>query len=198
MSDPCGVLRVFWIFMPGINILMLIQEILSQQSSYPSTGKAIYTAGLPASGKSTLADRLFSSLGFRKIDPDQVHQLFQKRGEPLDYQRAEVQDIPQRKLQRAAAELRNIIIDTTGADASRIAAGKAQLEEQGYQTAMLFVQRDPQQAYHASVRREFATGRKVDPERVFCCTKTFPGQGCKEILPGRGYRTGWFILEEDG
>ena len=145
---------------------MQIQEILSQRRDIPKGGKAIYTAGLPASGKTTLARSIFGSEGFRSIDPDDIYRLLQKRGETPDYQRPEVQDIKQRRLERALASGQNIIIDTTGLDASRIASGKAQLENLGYHAAMMFVQRDPEQAYHASVRREFVTGRAVDAEYI--------------------------------
>jgi predicted kinase len=150
----------------SINTHMQIQEILSQQRKIPSGGKAIYTAGVPASGKTTLAREIFGSQGFRSIDPDDIYRLLQKRGETADYQRPEVQDIKQRRLEKALELKQNIIIDTTGLDASRIASGKAQLEKLGYQTAMMFVQRDPEQAYHASIRREFSTGRSVDAEYI--------------------------------
>jgi predicted kinase len=153
-------------FRASINTLMQIQEILSQRREISSGGKAIYTAGVPASGKTTLAREIFGSEGFRSIDPDDIYRLLQKRGETADYQRPEVQDIKQRRLEKALDLKQNIIIDSTGMDASRIASGKARLEKLGYQTAMLFAQRDTEQAYHASVRREFATGRSVDPEYI--------------------------------
>jgi hypothetical protein len=150
----------------GINKHMQIHEILSQRPGAARYGKAVYTAGLPASGKTTLANRIFVSQGFRSIDPDQVYKLMQKRGAEPDYQQPEIQQIKQKRLEKATSGLQNIVIDTTGVDASRIAAGKRQLEDMGYQTAMMFAQRDPEQSYHASTRREFATGRRVDPEYI--------------------------------
>lgn len=147
---------------------MLINEILSEDLRYPLAGKAIFMAGVPGAGKSVISDGLFSQAGFQKIDIDEFLKLFQKRGQDTQYG-ADIEKIaePARKrLSLLSQQSRNVIIDSTGRKLDSVLRNKKRLEDLGYQTAMVLVQRAPDQAVHAVMRRELQTGRTVDPEFI--------------------------------
>jgi shikimate kinase len=146
---------------------MKVHDIVLEDIRYPLAGKAIFMAGLPGAGKTVISTGLFSQMGFQKVDIDDFFKLFQRRGEPVDYSNIEKISAPTRKrLSQLSSKFQNIIIDSTGRNSQSILRNKQRLEDLGYQTAMVLVQRDPEQAVHATMRRELATGRSIDPEFI--------------------------------
>jgi hypothetical protein len=65
-----------------------------------------------------------------------------------------------------SSKLSNIIIDSTGRNSDSILKNKQRLEDLGYQTAMVLVQRSAEQAVQVVRDRELKTGRAIDPEFV--------------------------------
>lgn len=147
---------------------MKIRDIVVEDLGYPLAGKAIFMAGVPGAGKSVISTGLFSQAGFQKIDIDEFLKLFQRRGQGVEYG-TEIEKIaePARKrLALLSQQSRNVIIDSTGRKLDSVLRNKKRLEDLGYQTAMVLVQRAPDQAVHAVMRRELKTGRTVDPEFI--------------------------------
>jgi adenylate kinase family enzyme len=146
---------------------MLVYDIVTERVQYPLAGKAVFMAGLPGAGKTLVSTGLFQQSGFQKVDIDDFFKLFQRRGDPVGYDDIEKISGPTRKrLDLLSAKFQNIIIDSTGRKSESILRNKQKLEDLGYQTAMVLVQRDPEQAVHATMRRELATGRSIDPEFI--------------------------------
>jgi hypothetical protein len=116
---------------------------------------AVFMAGSPAAGKSTVARAMFSGLGFRFADPDEIYERFAVR----DKFNASAedwpghQDFPIAREMRAKAERLNIqrgdnyryqsglpyVIDITSSNEGMVRAVKKELEESGYDTFMVVI-----------------------------------------------------------
>lgn len=129
--------------------------------------KAIFMAGIPGSGKSTIASS-FTGMGFKIIDVDQVFRLFQKRGQTIDYDTdyATLDAPRKKKLAFLSSRKMNLIIDGTGRSITSVEVINQKLLELGYNTAMIYVTINTSTAIHNAIRREFQTGRAVSTDYI--------------------------------
>lgn len=51
----------------------------------PHTFKAVFMAGAPGSGKTTIANKLFGGTGLRQLNVDKFWHLWNKKGKEADY-----------------------------------------------------------------------------------------------------------------
>ena len=116
----------------------------------PNIFKAFFLAGGPGSGKSYVARQATGGTGLKTINSDDAFEhLLKKAGLSLKMppEETEPRDIVRGKAKKlTAAREKNylegrlgLIIDGTGRDADRILRQKAELEELGYDTYMIFV-----------------------------------------------------------
>lgn len=155
---------------------MKFLQYLSEGVYDPSIFKAIFLAGGPGSGKSFVATKSTSGLGFKLVNSDI---LFTKMAKDANI------DISNMKLDGPDAMIRNavrdraknltakqmdryvngrlgLIIDGTGRDYSKIETQRTQLKKIGYDTYMIFVNTSLEVALERNEKRE----RTVDPKFV--------------------------------
>lgn len=165
------------VFLFWINIIMKIHDILEQNISEgpndPHIFKAVFLAGGPGSGKSYVANKMFSGTGLRVVNSDDIYEyLMKKQDLPLD---PETIFSPQgQEIRGRAKELTKarrghyldgrigIIIDGTGKDVGKVKKEAEALRELGYDTMMLFVNTSLEVAQDRNQQRE----RKLDPAVV--------------------------------
>lgn len=148
----------------------ILRTVLDEGVDDPHIFKAIFLAGGPGSGKSTVARQLLGWTGLRTIDVDKFHDLFQAK------QRAGTYDDFWRLAQiRSDAWLDGrlgIIFDGTGRNVDSVTRAKTRLESLGYDTAMIFVNTDLQTARQRVIDREKQTGRHVPDDMVVTSWKS--------------------------
>ena len=143
---------------------MRAYEFLNEGINDPHIFKAVFTAGSPGAGKSTIVQKLFSHSGLKSVDIDRFEAIYRKRGEPTDYD----------KYRKKADQQRNmyvmgrlgLIIDTPARNIEKITMIKEELENTGYETAMIFVSAPLEVAQHRAKVRGEQTGRKMTDEMV--------------------------------
>lgn len=123
--------------------------------------KAIFTAGLPGAGKSSVITKLLGDTGLRVIDVDKFYALDQAKGrEPGDYPR--YTEKASKMIDITTQRNKSLILDGTGTNVNRYAETKKKLEDQGYQCLLLYVATDPDTAEQRAQKRASETGRTVD------------------------------------
>ena len=141
----------------------LLHEVLDEGVDDPHIFKAIFLAGGPGSGKSTISRRLFGWTGLRFVDVDKFFEVFQKIQRTGDYPR--FWELTKTRAEGWVAGRLGLVFDGTGRDLESIKKHKAMLEELGYETAMIFVNTDLSTAKARVKSRERKTGRSV-PESL--------------------------------
>ena len=140
------------LFEPAANLLEGVQD--------PSIFKAVFLAGSPGSGKTTLAHRIFefrgtaSHTGLKMSNIDNVEALFRRQNRSGDYD-AYWQRTRAQRQQWIEGRI-GLLIDGTGKQVDRISHPKNQLERLGYECVMLYV----------SVPVEVATQRAASRSRI--------------------------------
>ena len=140
----------------------------------PSIFHAIFMAGSPGAGKTTVADLLvLNTLGYKEINSDTQFEKYMEDAF-LDLEFNKKQQF-QRNVTRAVAKRHvaskqrhaeigrlGLLIDGTAKDVRKIAAQKKRLEEKGYETAMVYVSTDVFAAIAADKQRK----RSLGPDMV--------------------------------
>ena len=139
----------------------LIEDIVPQN-------KAIFMAGLPGAGKSTIGSTL-AGPSFRPIDIDLVYKTLRRKGHEVDYDTHAdtLNATTNRHLSFLKQRGANLIIDGTGRRAENVNNLNDMLKQHGYQTAMIYVDIDASKAVHNTIRREFSTGRAISTEFIY-------------------------------
>lgn len=151
---------------------MRICEIIEGRFD-PYTGKAIFFAGGAGSGKTFIARKLASVFyGLKQVNPDAALKMLM-RNKGLDLampDREEPQREPLRQYSKQVAgkqqrmyqkEKLGMLIDTTGRSYPNVSTIKKELETDGYDTAMVFVDAD----INTQLKRNKMRQRQV-PEKV--------------------------------
>lgn len=148
-------------------------EELSEGINDPGIFKAVFTAGGPGSGKSTVANKLgLQAMGLRPINSDAPFEMALKKAglsfdletldpEVIDTMRVSAKQLSGKQLDLAIKGRLGLIIDSTARNTARIAKQKAMLESLGYETAMLFVDTNLDTAIERNKMRHAEGGRAV-------------------------------------
>jgi len=151
---------------------MRISEIIEGRFD-PYQNRAIFFAGVPGAGKTFIARRLASIFyGLKQVNPDAAFKYLLKNKNlslkmppeeetPREIERQRSKQIVGRQQQMYQQENLGMLIDTTGRSLSRVVDTKEELEAQGYETAMIYVDAD----IETSVKRNRARERSI-PEKV--------------------------------
>ena len=139
----------------------------------PHIFKAIFMAGSPGSGKTTVANKLFAGTGLKSLNVDDFYNYYRQTekatGNPeQDYSAAWEK---YRKREQTFLDGRlGLIIDGTGKNPAIMNDVKTKLEELGYGTAMVFVNTTLETSIaRTSTRAETPGkdyGRAIDPNFV--------------------------------
>lgn len=139
----------------------------------PHIFKAVFMAGSPGSGKSTIANKLFAGTGLKTLNVDDFYNLLRTKdtatGDPeIDYMPAR-EKFKKRRTNYLDGRL-GLIIDGTGKNPQKQAEMKAELEGLGYEVAMVFVNTSLETSIERAERRAAQAGkdygRVVDPRVV--------------------------------
>lgn len=157
-----------------------ILDILNQGVYDPGIFKAVFMAGGPGSGKSTMANIVLPKYvsGLKSINSDEVLQFISKKTKQtlniagLDPQSPEMmtflknrqsaKNISDNKLKMLINGRIGLLIDGTGKDVQKIKKQKEKLQGLGYQCAMLFINTSLEVAQQRNLKRQ----RKLKDELV--------------------------------
>lgn len=130
----------------------------------PHIFKAVFMAGSPGAGKSTIAKKLFSHTGLRILDVDKFYQMYKDKNLEIDYEKF---------FDKAKLQKRNylkgrlgLLFDGTARRLSVTLNSNKILKKLGYDTAMIFVNTDLETAVHRIRQRQEETGRSIDDESI--------------------------------
>jgi 8-oxo-dGTP pyrophosphatase MutT (NUDIX family)/predicted ABC-type ATPase len=130
----------------------------------PYIFKALFMAGAPGSGKSTVRDQLFGGMGLKLVDADEVRRAYLNLGKGGDY---DVYGAIVRKQRQNYAEQRlGIIMDTTAWWPSSIFDTTQQLRALGYDVGMLHVFVPLNMSLQRAQARAERTGRVVPEQEI--------------------------------
>lgn len=139
----------------------------------PNIFKAVFMAGAPGSGKTTIATKLFAGTGLKSLNVDDFYNLLRTTdrtsGDVItDYLTA--WDKYRVREQHFIDGRLGLIIDGTGKNPTVMNEVKAKLESMGYETAMVFVNTTLETSLRRTSVRANAPGRdygrRVKPEFV--------------------------------
>ena len=151
---------------------MRITEIIEGRFD-PYQNRAIFFAGVPGAGKTFIARRLASIFyGLKQVNPDAAFKYLLRNKNlslkmppeeetPREIERQRSKQIVGKQQQMYQQENLGMLIDTTGRSLTRVVDTKEELEAQGYETAMIYVDAD----IETSVKRNRARERSI-PEKV--------------------------------
>lgn len=162
----------------------------------PNIFKAVFMAGSPGSGKSTIANKLFGGTGLKSLNVDNFWHLYKTKKRPGDYEKY---------WQHYKAQESNfldgrlgLIIDGTAKNPEKMAQVKASLEDMGYDTAMIFVNTSLNTSLQRAINRAQSTGkdfgREINPNFIRdTWEKTQKGLGTLQSIFGNNF----FIVDND-
>ncbi len=161
-----------------------LKGYLSEGRHDPSIFKAVFMAGAPGAGKSFVSDwmSLGPQLGYKIINSDMEFERYMKEAGLTDDKGAVILD-PSKEFERGvirtvakrhtAAKQRHamigrlgLVIDGTGANASKVEKQKKTLEALGYETAMVYVSIPLEDSIESDRRRGEEGDRSIGPELV--------------------------------
>lgn len=178
---------------------MLINELTSpiiEGLEDPHIFKAVFMAGSPGSGKSTIAGKLFSGTGLKYLNVDAFWQLYKSKGKLGDYER--YWELYKKQEKNYLDGRLGLVIDGTAKNPEKMAQVKAALESLGYDTAMVFVNTTLETSLDRVARRAQQPGkdfgREIDPEFVKdVWNKTQTGLGALQSL----FQSNFFIVDNN-
>lgn len=129
----------------------------------PHIFKAIFTAGAPGSGKSTVSHKVTAGSGLKTVDIDKFWHLFHRKNQASDAHYEKYWELAQKQKQNYLDGRLGVIIDGTGRVVDRIVKIKNRLDELGYDSLMIFVNTDLETAIQRALIRGEKTGRKMTP-----------------------------------
>lgn len=142
---------------------------LQEGHNDPHIFKAVFMAGSPGAGKSTVGRMLFSNTGLKPLNVDKFWTLYNKKDRPGDYEK--YWDLYQKQEKNLLQGRLGLLIDGTAKNPAVINDIKQRLEARGYETIMVFVDVDLETSMQRAKARETDPsspdrGRAVDPEFI--------------------------------
>lgn len=139
----------------------------------PNIFKAIFMAGAPGSGKTTVSDQLFAGTGLKTLNVDDFYNYLRQSqkatGNPEKDYSAAWEKYRVREQNYLDGRL-GLIIDGTGKNPTVMNDVKNKLEEMGYETAMVFVNTTLETSLERANQRAKQTGkdygREIDPNFI--------------------------------
>lgn len=125
---------------------------------------AVFMAGSPGSGKSTIARKLFAGTGLKELNVDNFWDLYHKMGKEKDYDHFYNLTVKQRS--NWIDGRLGLLIDGTARNLDAIHKVKDELEVLGYQTAMVFVNTDLETSLQRVSKRAAEIERNVSADFV--------------------------------
>ena len=128
--------------------MLKFSEFLEEGKNDPAIFKAVFLAGSPGAGKSHVVEKIaFESLGFRNVNSDVFFEhLRRKAGLPRNVDpekeaplRGKASGMMDKKEVLYLMGRLGLVIDGTGKNYNKIANYKKELEDLGYETAMIYV-----------------------------------------------------------
>jgi predicted ABC-type ATPase len=160
------------------NWLDLIESVIEGPRGYqPYPLRAVFTAGGPGSGKTTIATQMFAEFGFKFANIDDIAQMLARKCGDEDVIRStEGQPGHDRKLAYSYTAMNLIskrakcwtdcclsyVIDTTGRNASFIEQMNRALKNEGYDTSMVFISTSVDTSIRRVAGRVDSGGHAVD------------------------------------
>jgi predicted kinase len=145
-----------------------ITQPLEEGVNDPHIFKAVFMAGAPGAGKSTVASSLFSHTGLKSLNVDTFWQLFATLNKEGDYEK--YWQLYKSQEKNYLAGRLGLLIDGTARNPEAMAKVKANLESLGYDCAMVFVNTSLETSIGRTVSRSQSPGkdqgRTVDAEFV--------------------------------
>lgn len=127
--------------------------------------KAVFMAGSPGSGKSTVRNQLFGGSGLKLVDADEIHDAYRKLGKGGDY--AKFGDMASKQRVSYMDARLGIIMDTTAWVLPTIQETTNELRMLGYDVGMVQVFTPLHTALHRVKQRANITHRQVpEPEVI--------------------------------
>lgn len=134
----------------------------------PHIFKAVFMAGAPGSGKSTVAAKIFGGSGLKSLNVDTFWQLYNATGRQGDYDK--YWDLYKNQEKNYIDGRLGLLIDGTARNPEIMGQVKQRLESLGYDCAMIFVNTSLETSINRTVRRANSAGkdqgRHVDQEFV--------------------------------
>ena len=152
----------------------MIEDLITEGVYDPGVFKAVFLAGGPGSGKSTVVDKLsLKALGLKMVNTDKAFEVgLKKAGLSLDLRaadftqvdpiRAKAKKITGKNMDNYLAGRLGLIFDTTSAKSSKIKNYKKMLDNLGYEYKMVYVNTNLDNAQ----KRNSMRSRKLPPEIV--------------------------------
>lgn len=126
--------------------------------------KAVFMAGSPGSGKSTVRRALFGGMGLKLVDADEIRAAYLKLGKGGDYE--VYGDVIKRQRQSYMDRRLGIIMDTTAWWLPGVVNTTKELQALGYQVGMVQVYTPLSEALERVRRRAEIEGRDVPEQDV--------------------------------
>lgn len=144
---------------------MRLNEIQTNEGLHdPYIFKAIFMAGMPGSGKSTVRNLLFAGSGLKLVDADEVRRAYieMKRGGDYDV----YGQIVRRQRETYTRERLGIILDTTAWWLPSVYETTKHLRALGYDVGMVYVDATLEMAVSRAEKRAEQTGRVVPEDEI--------------------------------
>lgn len=141
-----------------------LYQITDEGIRDPHIFKAVFMAGSPGAGKSTIASKLFTGSGLKELNVDKFWELYHKKGKEKEYDR--FYHLTSLQKQTWVDGRLGLLIDGTARNLDHMKDVKKDLEEIGYDTAMVFVNTNLDTAMDRVVKRQQQIGRDVAADFV--------------------------------
>jgi predicted ABC-type ATPase len=179
---------------------MKINEItqITKEGVYdPNIFKAVFMAGAPGAGKSTVVSRLFRGSGLKELNVDKFWTLYQKKGQPQDYEKFWQHYRKEDELSQKGRM--GLIVNGTAKNPNVIKEIKETLESRGYETIMVFVDVTLETSIERAERRAQVPGpdygREID-HNFIKTTYDRIQQGAEQLKTLFGDR--FFVVDNNG
>jgi hypothetical protein len=159
--------------------MIRLTTLLLEATSGPT---AIFLGGSAGAGKSYFREKFIDPIGdFTVLNIDDEYEpLLKKANLPLDFRKysspeqlsiagtamSQAQKIHRGKYEKTKAELKNLVIDGTGASSREILKKKQELEDLGYKTMMVIIFVTPDISLFRNLKRGERGGRTLMPSII--------------------------------